>query len=685
VHFGAPTEPLAISALVVGALLFVAPPRWISAGGPRGFRAAASLLAALASAAYVHLYLRGGPRIVDATTYWLEGRALAEGHLAFDLGDWPTATSGRFLVRDVLAGGRHAAGIFPPGYPAVLALGFLVGAPLAVGPLLAAAITRTTTGLAEDVAARLDLDDADRALVPRIAAVLTVVCATLRYHTADTMSHGLAAWLLVVALRAAWRVRDSGRASWIGAAVVGLSLGWLFATRPVSGVAGAALTGWMLGRGALDRRLLLGGLAGATTPIVLFVLHQRAATGAFFTSSQSLYYALADGPAGCFAYGFGPSVGCRNEHGDFVAHNLPRGYDLFAAVKTSLRRLEMHLGDPLDGAPLAPVAALALAWASTRRATRPLAASLPMFVLAYAPFYFDGNYPGGGARFYADQLPLELVCVALAVPRFSALLRDRGLAATSARWGARLLGSTLVCSAFFAAAEHGLLRDREGGRPMFEPRVVAEHHVARGLVFVDTDHGFSLGFDPDARPDRAVVVARRRDDASDRLLWESLGRPPAYRYDYAFDPAATERSTLSPFEPRDTSTLEAESLWPPVGQRGGYARIGFDRAASNGRVLSFVPDGSGDGVTLSLPRPLAGARVEVFALVPCGASAHVTVRADGREIGASSLTSGAPACPARVGGPPVDLPRDARTLELVFRGDAGIGLDALEIAGLERR
>jgi hypothetical protein len=98
-----------------------------------------------------------------------------------------------------------------------------------------------------------------------------------------------------------------------------------------------------------------------------------------------------------------------------------------------------------------------------------------------------------------------------------------------------------------------------------------------------------------------------------------------------------------------------------------------------------VPDGSGDGVTLSLPRPLAGARVEVFALVPCGASAHVTVRADGREIGASSLTSGAPACPARVGGPPVDLPRDARTLELVFRGDAGIGLDALEIAGLERR
>ncbi len=36
-------------------------------------------------------------------------------------------------------------------------------------------------------------------------------------------------------------------------------------------------------------------------------------------------------------------------------------------------------------------------------------------VLAYAPFYFDGDYPGGGARFFADILPLEHVLVGLAL------------------------------------------------------------------------------------------------------------------------------------------------------------------------------------------------------------------------------------------------------------------------------
>ena len=32
------------------------------------------------SAGYLAYYLRGGPRIIDATSYWLQARALAEGH-----------------------------------------------------------------------------------------------------------------------------------------------------------------------------------------------------------------------------------------------------------------------------------------------------------------------------------------------------------------------------------------------------------------------------------------------------------------------------------------------------------------------------------------------------------------------------------------------------------------------------
>src|SRR5262245_27348012 len=45
------------------------------------FLGLAALAAALLSAAYIQVYLRGGPRIIDATSYWLEARALAAGHL----------------------------------------------------------------------------------------------------------------------------------------------------------------------------------------------------------------------------------------------------------------------------------------------------------------------------------------------------------------------------------------------------------------------------------------------------------------------------------------------------------------------------------------------------------------------------------------------------------------------------
>src|SRR5438093_275103 len=80
----------------------------------------------------------------------------------------------------------------------------------------------------------------------------------------------------------------------------------------------------------------------------------------------------------------------------------PDGYGLVAALGTTLRRLRMHLTDVAN---LEPLALLVLV-PKTKNAR--LAQALVVgHVLAYAPFYFDGNYPGGGARFYADILPIE--------------------------------------------------------------------------------------------------------------------------------------------------------------------------------------------------------------------------------------------------------------------------------------
>ena len=230
-------------------------------------------------------------------------------------------------------------------------------------------------------------------------------------------------------------------------------------------------------------------------------------------SSQKMYYALSDGPPGCFRWGFGRGTGCLHEHGDFVEARLGKGYGLLEAVGTTARRLRMHLLDVANLEPLALLVFVPLARVrgAARRSPAVVAALVLVVghVLAYAAFYFDGNYPGGGARLFADVLPVEHALLAVAVARMAGARRYlRGAFALVAL----MLGGFAVHAVF----EHIKLADRDGGRPMFEPDVLARANVTAGLVFVETDHGFALGHDPNARIKKGLVVARLHNDDRDR-------------------------------------------------------------------------------------------------------------------------------------------------------------------------
>jgi hypothetical protein len=581
--FGPPADPVAWVAFVL-ALLALAGARRAAAierflaqeRRHAGAIVGLAVLAALLSSGYVAYYLRGGPRIVDATSYYLQARALAEGHFAFPV---PTPTAsfrGRFLLAN--ADGTSLSTIFPPGYPAVLALGFLAGAPMAVGPVLAALIVVVTARLAK----RVTGDDR----VALLAALLSAICAALRYHTADTMSHGWSALLFALSILAALGVDAKS------AAVAGASAGALIATRPVTGIVAMAIAS--LSVRSRPRHLLLLWIASAPF-VLLFLVEQRAATGAWLRSAQSAYYALADFPADCFRFGFGEGIGCRFEHGDFVRAHLEGGYGLAAALGTTLRRLALHLADAGNIELFAPLLLLAARDALPVPKLRAIAAAPIALIVAYAPFYFDGNYPGGGARFFADALPFEHVLLAVV------LLRVR-----LARFAPAL---ALAGFAWHESHAHLALRDREGGRPMYEPSVVASAGISHGLVFVDTDHGFSLGHDPAVRDAaRGVVVARRRRDARDALLWDRLGRPPAFFYEYA---PGNARSTprLSPLTLSllETPRFEAEAEYPVLALSGGSAVPTFPPCASNARALSLTPDSSRElRVRLELPAARAG-------------------------------------------------------------------------------
>ncbi len=559
---------------------------------------ALALSSTLLSLGYVAHYLRGGPRIIDATAYFLEARALSEGSLAWAVPSPSASFRGRFLTHAVPGADASSVSLgvlFPPGYPAALALGFLVDRPLWVGPLLAAALVLVTYALA--------LRFTNDRLSALLAAALSTTSAALRYHTADTMSHGLAALLFSGAVLAALPPFESprdGKAftrhSWLIRALWGgLCLGWLFATRPVSAAACALVCAWLLGPRGLLRAApwAIGALPG----VLLLLAHQRAVTGHFFDSAQLHYYGLSDGPPGCFRLGLGVGHGCSVEHGDVVERFGPLGYTLGWALRHTLHRIQGHAQDLANFEPLWLLVPCTLWRQRASREARAVALSLGLVVVLYGAFYFNGSYPGGGARFFSELLPLEQAVLA---------------------WGAQgfamrrfVLPLSLTGFAVHASFSHVALMERDGGRPFLEPGVAraGAHSESTGaLLFVDTDHGFNLGHDPAllAKPlaPGDLLVVRHRTSDHDRLLWERLGRPPAFHYQ--FSPFAEGPSRVVPMSfdaARSTLRFEAEAEWPPLAVKDAWAAPVHrgEPCASGGRALLLQPTHPDGQVTWELP------------------------------------------------------------------------------------
>ncbi|MCW5831163.1 MAG: hypothetical protein KIS78_01740 [Labilithrix sp.] len=182
--------------------LFEGAPLALQRAERRRVIAAVGMGAALLSIAYVASYLRGGPRIIDATTYFLQGRALSRGDFAWAPLDPSASFRGRFLLSTeggpdgASLGGASSHRLPPPAF------GFMLGAPMIVGPLLAVGAVAAGYLLARALAERRSpRRSPSRSRAP--PALLSLSCAALRYHTADTMSHGAALGVTLARVRGA--------------------------------------------------------------------------------------------------------------------------------------------------------------------------------------------------------------------------------------------------------------------------------------------------------------------------------------------------------------------------------------------------------------------------------------------------------------------------------------------------
>ncbi|CAN5184737.1 hypothetical protein BH09MYX1_BH09MYX1_47300 [soil metagenome] len=618
--FRAPPDDVAWAAVVCACIALLVAwrgPKALAGGTTWKFLALAAAVSAFLSLGYAGYYLRGGPRIIDATSYWLQGRALSEGWVSFPIPDPAASFRGRFLLG---AEPEHLAGIFPPGYPLLLAVGFAIDAPMLIGPLLAAGLVVATHRLARELSDGVpSLDEGTRETAARGAALFSIACATLRYHTADTMAHGAVALLVTFALAAALRARREGGPRGATFFFVGLLVGYVGLTRPFSALPIGAVALYLLGTSELQSRLraLVALVLGVVPAIAILLLVQRAATGSLFTPTQSAYYAASDGPPGCFRYGFGDGIGCLYEHGDFVHARLEHGYGLAAALGTTARRLHAHLDDAFTAWPLTFAICMYFA-INARKLPRVLAlpaALVGLQILAYVPFYFDGDYPGGGARFFADVIPVEHAIVAVGIATIAAAAAKRGGAALHA--GRRVFAVLALIGVLFATHTvfaHRSLSERDGGAPMWDAERAKDAGAERGLVFVDTDHAFNLAFDPAAAKKRTRVIARLTGDDHERLLYDRLGAPPTFLYHWADGKPSIGGwvpSTARNAYGVESWRFEGEAMWPPFVQHGGFAipewrTHGNGSCASGGRVLVFRPSDAAASVTLELPIPREG-------------------------------------------------------------------------------
>lgn len=621
--WGKPPDAVAWAALatsIVLGLLSLAPKAvheavGLVAAGDRDQRsrviAGGAFAAAFLSLGYVVFYLRGGPRIIDATSYFLEGRALAHGKFAWTV-PFPTASfRGRFMLfHDPASVGV----VFPPGYPLLLAAGFLVGAPMVIGPVIAAALVAATFLVTRELCGR---DEPSADAIATLAGALSIACATLRYHTADTMAHGASALGITVALACALSGRRTGRVAYH--ILAGLAVGWVMATRPVSGVPIAILV-YVLAAGGERREASLAAAILATIPgLVLLAIAQRAETGNLLASTQRAYYAISDGPPGCFRYGFGKGTGCLLEHADFVKAHLASGFGFTAALGTTGRRLKAHLADGFNFEPM--LLLLIVPFLKRTRSRPELALALIAGqILAYAPFYFDGNYPGGGGRMFADVLPMEHALAAIGIAHIAQrveLLR-RGLLALAVSCGG---------FAVHTVFDHISLANRDGGSPMYDAEVLRDAQVTKGVVFFDTDQGFNLAHVPGVNPEKEVLAARFRNDDHDRFLLDRVNQPAAHAYRFAGD--GSKVTAWVPTGSPNYWRFEAEADWPPLAQSDGWAEPAWmsGTCASQERALQLHPStGATASATIELPIAKSGRWLVTPQIVRTGSHGRGTLR-----------------------------------------------------------
>jgi 4-amino-4-deoxy-L-arabinose transferase-like glycosyltransferase len=455
------------------------------------------------------------PHVHDSFTYWFQARIFAAGACTVPVPALPEFFRTAWMV-------AHAGkwfGVFPPGWPALLSLGFKAHAPLLVNPLLGALALLAIYGLA------IELYGKSKA---RAACLLVVLSPFFIFMNSEFMAHtsfllfsSLFAWLLVKGLR-----RDRA-GLWL---LAGLAMGAGILIRPMPALCiTAAWAGLLLWRERNLRIIMILAVAGAgmAVGVTVYLVYNHHVVGEWLVSPLSLTAAQN-------RMGFGPDIGFNWNTFDTPGHTPWRGL-------VNLNFTMAVLNNDLFGWPLPSLLFLfsLVVFGRKRWADYLCFTVIGAVTLGYFCYWYHGVVYG--ARFYFCLLPYLAMATVEGLWQFPAFLQEqvRSLARrVSVRDFTRTLAAVLcVCTlCIYFPKACLLLYDNHLGVDRGLYRFVAEQQVRQAIVFVAADNPlhYEPGFIANALDLSAgdIIYARDLGEENNQRLCALYPDRAVYHYTY---------------------------------------------------------------------------------------------------------------------------------------------------------
>jgi 4-amino-4-deoxy-L-arabinose transferase-like glycosyltransferase len=474
--------------------------------GPRARIGLICTLALLATAAAAFFAFERLPHLEDEVAYLFQARTMATGRLTVP----SPAEPGSFWTPFVLDYRGQRFGKYPPGWPALLALGVLAHVPWLVNPLLAAAALYLVYRLGQAVY------DTRTGLV---AAALGLASPLFLVLSGSYLSHlASLVWLLLFSLWFIWTAQGKSRWYALGA---GLALGMAFLTRSLTAIAYAVpFVAYSLVQVIRRRQphwpnYLLIAFPGVALGVLL-PIYQWAVTGDPWLNPYVLWWPYD-------RIGFGPGIGA-----------MPGGHSPYYAwinLKQDLPRAATDvLGWPaLSWLPLL----LGLALRPHHARDWGLLAPFACLVVAYVFYWIGSPARLWGPRYYFEGFGGLWLLGAVG------LLKAWHWAKAHRRWAQPILAATLALMVIVSLAANIPSRMAEAhgfygiSRAQLQPVEQAGLHDALVFVYADRwlEYGAMLAQMSPTLDDDVVYARGSGTEADAAVIAEYPGRAVYYLAD----------------------------------------------------------------------------------------------------------------------------------------------------------